>query len=129
MVSKTVHQREPKPDGAPVDPLADERREVGPPECAYITVKLGRKGPYTSTHVNAVYEMVQDMGPPGEFYCVTDDAEGLKGEIIPLRPHLSRQFPGWFQKLCLFREDPWGITKPFLYLDLDVVLDRDWETQ
>ena len=52
------------------------------------------------------------------FVCITDDPVGLECETAPI----DSDYRGWWQKVTLFRREPYGIKGWMLYLDLDVVV-------
>lgn len=87
-----------------------------------ITVKWGTK--YSSEDVNNVYKMVKkNLDLPFEFYCFTEDADGLDKDIKVIENTLEYDLDGVWNKLLLFKEDlmPKGIK---LYLDIDIVIQN-----
>ena len=85
-----------------------------------VCIKWGDK--YPPYYVNRLFNMiVQHTSYEIDFFCVTDDPEGLndKIKIIPL-PDLGLR--GWWYKLSLFSSDLYGFQGRFLYVDLDVVV-------
>lgn len=81
-----------------------------------LTVKFGDK--YPSSHVNKLYD---DVG--GNFYCYTDDSTDLNPNIkvIPIDDSVE----GVWHKLAMFRKDFGGIKGKIMYLDLDLVIQKD----
>ena len=77
-----------------------------------ITVKVGTK--YNSNDVNELYSSIYN-----NFYCMTDDPEGLNPNIkvIPCEEGLD----GVWNKLALFKLK----LGKLLYLDLDVTIQKD----
>lgn len=85
-----------------------------------VCVKLGTK--YGSEYVNRLAAMVRrHLSLDYTFHCVTDDPSGVHGNILEVE---EPQLPGWWQKLALFKPDPWGLQNPILFLDLDLVILR-----
>ncbi len=89
-------------------------------------LKWGTK--YDAEYVNVLYSMVKrNLTLPYEFYCITENAEGINPEIniLPLydegelRVHKQR---GWWYKLMFFKEKPWNLTGRMLFLDLDIII-------
>ena len=88
-----------------------------------VCVKWGNK--FTPEHVNRLYRMAKKkISLPFNFYCYTENSEGLNQEIkiVPLDESLDLKV--WWWKLTLFKKNdrPNGIN---LYLDLDVVIQND----
>lgn len=91
-----------------------------------LTIRWGTK--YGPDYVNRLYGMVaRHTTPPFDFWCITDDTDGLRPEIrvLPL-PELGCEMPkntlGIWGKSRLWRPDLGGPTGPVLFLDLDVVI-------
>lgn len=85
-----------------------------------ITVKVGNR--YSSDYVNKMYNMVRrNITYPYRFYCVTDNHEGLVGNIKVVPVPESISFTGWWVKPYIFKT---GLFKDGtnLYLDLDLVI-------
>jgi len=85
-----------------------------------ICLKWGAK--YSPEYVNRLYSMVSaHLTQPFDFYCMTEDASGIRGEvnILPL-PDLGLE--GWWYKLYLFSPNFFGLEGRALFLDLDVVV-------
>ncbi len=92
----------------------------------FLSIRWGTK--YGPDYVNRLYGMVaRHTTPPFDFWCITDDATGLRPEIrtLPL-PELGCEMPkntfGIWGKSRLWRPDLGGPTGPILFLDLDVVV-------
>ncbi len=90
-----------------------------------ICMKWGTK--YGSEFVNKLYGMVaRNITLPFQFYCFTDDSNGIREEVQSL-PLPSLQLPegiperGWL-KLSTFNAELAGITGTTLFLDVDVVI-------
>ena len=83
-----------------------------------LTVKFGDK--YVSSWVNKLYESTPKNK---NFYCYTDNPEGLHPDIkiIPIDDTVE----GVFHKLAMFQKDFGGIKGKIMYLDLDVVIQKD----
>lgn len=91
-----------------------------------ICIRWGEK--YGVEYANRLYAMVaRNITPPFAFYCITDRAEGLRPEIVPIPlPDLDCEMPktrqGIWGKSRLWRADLGGLTGPVLFMDLDVVV-------
>lgn len=92
----------------------------------FLSIRWGTK--YGPDYVNRLYGMVaRHTTPPFDFWCITDDAAGLRPGIraLPL-PELGCEMPkntfGIWGKSRLWRPDLGGPTGPVLFLDLDVVI-------
>jgi hypothetical protein len=85
-----------------------------------LTVKVGKA--YSSDYVNKMYSALRrNLHLPFDFYCLTDDDEGLDEDITALTPPFL--FNGWWNKLFLFSGYiPQG---KLLYMDLDQVVTGD----
>lgn len=81
-----------------------------------VTVKIGSK--YSSDYVNALYDSIYSSN----FYCYTDDSEGLNPNIKVIEP--IEELDGVWNKLALFSLDLGKV----IYLDLDVVIQGDIES-
>lgn len=55
---------------------------------------------------------------PYDFLCITDDPKDVNCRTV--KPEGESQ--GWWTKLTLFKDKPYGIEGPILYLDLDIVI-------
>ena len=82
---------------------------------------------YSPDYVNKLFCMVRrNLTKPFNFYCLTDDASGIRAEVIvkPL-PEIyvpeKNQVSPW-RKLSMFHKDLYGITGRTLFLDLDLVI-------
>tara|TARA_B110000438_G_scaffold257956_1_gene266350 strand:+ start:124 stop:786 length:663 start_codon:yes stop_codon:yes gene_type:complete len=59
---------------------------------------------------------------PFEFYCLTDNSDGLYNEVSVLDLEIEEGLKGWWYKLQLFKKDFYGLTGQAMFLDLDVVI-------
>lgn len=90
-----------------------------------ICMKWGSK--YGPEYVNRLYAMVhRHLSGPFNFVCLTDDADGIRGEVqcLPIPPlDLPKGIPerGW-NKLATFTKDLHGLRGTALFLDVDVVV-------
>ena len=85
-----------------------------------VCLKWGDK--YTCEDVNKLAYMVsQSLSKDYQFYCITEDGNGLD-ESIQTLPLFDEELEGWWHKLTLFRKDFYGLTGTTLFLDLDVVI-------
>jgi hypothetical protein len=83
-----------------------------------LCVKVGTK--YGPEYVNRLAAMVRrHLSVDHTFYCVTDDARGVETNVLEVE---EPQLPGWWQKLTVFKPEPWGLCNPILFFDLDVVI-------
>ena len=68
-----------------------------------ICLKWGTK--YPAEYVNRLYRMVnKHLTIPFEFYCLTENTEGLYSEINILDLILEEGLKGWWYKLQLFKK-------------------------
>jgi len=82
-----------------------------------LTVKWGDK--YSSEYVNTLYDTISDCN----FYCYTEDPTDLNPNInvIPI----DNELEGVWNKLSMFQKGFGGIEGKIMYLDLDVVIQKD----
>jgi len=91
-----------------------------------ICIRWGKK--YGVDYVNHLYAMVgRNITPPFDFYCITDDSDGLAPGIQPISlPNLGCEMPkvrqGIWGKSRLWRPDLGGLSGPVLFMDLDLVI-------
>ena len=86
-----------------------------------ICLKWGAK--YPSEYVNHLYRMINNhLTIPFEFYCITDDSNGLYPEVNVLDLDIEEGLKGWWYKLQLFKRDFYGLSGQAMFLDLDVVI-------
>jgi hypothetical protein len=88
-----------------------------------VCVKWGDK--FTPEHVNRLYRMAKkNISLPFNFYCYTENSNGLNQEIKIAPLDESLDLKAWWWKLTLFKRNdrPEGIN---LYLDLDVVIQNN----
>ena len=82
---------------------------------------------YSPDYVNKLFCMVRrNLTKPFDFYCLTDDAFGIRSEIIvKALPEVyvpeKNQVSPW-RKLGMFSKDLYGIGGRTLFLDLDLVI-------
>jgi hypothetical protein len=82
-----------------------------------VCLKAGSK--YGPEYVNNLqWGVARNLSQPFRFVCLTDDPAGVKWETLDLDEPLS----GWWHKVTLFKERPYGLTGRILFLDLDVVV-------
>lgn len=96
----------------------------------------GYRSTFLAEHVNTLRNMVaRHYNKPHEFVCITDDANGIDGDIrcVPLwtdhanvpSPH-SPKSPSCYRRLRAFSEEAADIIGPrFASLDLDTVVTGD----
>lgn len=82
---------------------------------------------YSADYVNKLFCMVRrNLKKPFKFYCLTDDAAGIRSEVItkPLPdlyvPEKNRVSP--WRKLSMFTESLYDIKGKTLFLDLDILI-------
>ena len=88
-----------------------------------VCVKVGTK--YKANDVNRLYRMVDlNMELPFNFYCFTDDEEGL---LLPIKKKRVYDLPlhTYWWKMTVFDKTMWDNNEPTLYLDLDVIIQND----
>ena len=69
-----------------------------------ICLKWGTK--YPAEYVNRLYRMVNNhLAIPFEFYCITENADGLYSEVNVLDLEIEEGLKGWWYKLQLFKKD------------------------
>jgi hypothetical protein len=89
----------------------------------FLVFKWGNK--YSSEYVNRLYNSIKKTySGPFEFYCFTDDADGLRCntiDISTLPNHNSKVFTAC--KLDLFNDLPFD--GPYALLDLDLLILKD----
>ena len=88
-----------------------------------VCVKVGTK--YKSNDVNRLYRMVDlNMELPFNFYCFTDDEEGL---LLPIKKKrvYDLSLDSYWWKMTIFDKNMWDNNEPTLYLDLDVIIQND----
>jgi len=82
-----------------------------------VCIKWGKR--YGPEYVNKLRAMVdRNLSAPHSFVCLTDDPTGLDCDVRQLTEPLR----GWWQKVTLFQDDPYGLTGRLMFLDLDVVV-------
>lgn len=88
------------------------------------TVKWGTK--YSSDHVNKILEQCkQFITSEFDFYCLTEDEEGLSAEVIVLPFPDGNYYEKWWNKLYLFDRNVVSQTGEKLFLDLDIVIQKN----
>jgi len=79
-----------------------------------VCVKVGTK--YGAEYVNRLGAMVgRHLSLDHTFHCVTEDPRGVDANILEVQ---ETELPGWWQKLTVFKPDPWGLRNPILFFDL-----------
>ena len=85
-----------------------------------IFVKHGDK--YSAEHVNRLFEQLHDYYPWANYYCYTDNPEGVLAKCIPCFKKPSLKF--WWNKLAMFSKD-FPVKGRCLYFDLDMDIKYD----
>jgi hypothetical protein len=116
LLSQHVPIYKTNPD-SPLDLPFMDLYQSSQPRLNVVTVKTGTG--YTADYVNRMFSMVRrNLQIPFDFYCLTENPEGLAPDIQPI--HLHEVLPRWWNKMFLFSDlIPTG---PMLYLDLDQVI-------
>lgn len=83
-------------------------------------VKHGDK--YTAEHVNVLANQLKKYYPNSEYFCYTDDAEGVDIACIPVYNKPKLRF--WWNKLAMFSKQ-FPVQGTCLYFDLDMDIKRD----
>lgn len=97
-----------------------------PDSVKIVCLKWGTK--YPAEYVNRLYRMVnKHLTIPFEFYCITENTEGLHPNINVLDLVLEEGLKGWWYKLQLFKQDFYGLTGQAMFLDLDVVITKNMD--
>jgi hypothetical protein len=98
-------------------PKADHMKDT----VKIICLKWGTK--YPAEYVNRLYRMINNhLTIPFEFYCLTDNSNGLYHEVNILDLEIEEGLKGWWYKLQLFKKDFYGLGGQAMFLDLDVVI-------
>lgn len=83
---------------------------------------------YSAHYVNTLYGMAaRNITGPFRFYCFTDDAAGIRPEVVTLPlPELGcaipPEVPGKWRKSALWGRELFGLKGAALFLDLDSVI-------
>lgn len=84
-----------------------------------VCINVGDK--YAPEYVEKLRNGVaRHLSVPYQFVCVTDRPEVYDG-VCETRQVLEG-FPGWWSKVTLFADEPYGLHGDLLFLDLDVVI-------
>lgn len=88
------------------------------------TVKWGTK--YSSDHVNKILEQCEEYTTHDfKFYCLTEDPSGLSSKIEVIPFPKENYYEKWWNKLYLFDTAVVSQTGEKLFLDLDIVIQRN----
>lgn len=88
------------------------------------TVKWGTK--YSSSHVNKIFsQCVEQITRNFKFYCITEDPIGLSDEINVLKIPEDNYYEKWWNKMYLFDTNVVWQEGEKLFLDLDIVVQRN----
>lgn len=88
-----------------------------------VCVKWGNK--YISKYANVLYDMCKkNITVPYEFYCITDDTNGLNEHIKTIKLPNDPYIKTWWSKLWMFGDD-FPLKGNILYFDLDVIVFRN----
>jgi hypothetical protein len=93
---------------------------------------LEYRSQFNATHVNVLQRMVaRHLHVPHRFVCITDDAEGIECETLPLWEDpqvygIPKTKPNCFRRLRLFAKDAADLVGPrYLSIDLDAIVCDD----
>jgi hypothetical protein len=88
------------------------------------TVKWGTK--YPSSHVNEIFKQcVKFVERNFNFYCITEDPTGLDPSIVVLKIPENNYYEKWWNKLYLFDTNVVWQEGEKIFLDLDIVVQRN----
>lgn len=90
----------------------------------FLTLKWGNK--YGPEYVNRLYRSLQHTySGPFEFYCITDNDQGLECQCLPITtlPHYNKTGIFTLVKIDLFKHLPFA--GPYVLLDLDLIIQKD----
>ncbi|MBU46509.1 MAG: hypothetical protein CMD28_03680, partial [Flavobacteriales bacterium] len=88
------------------------------------TVKWGSK--YSAKHVNKIYEScLESISSDFTFYCLTENAKGLDESIEVLPFPKDNKLEKWWNKMYLFDDNVVRQTGENLFLDLDVIIQKN----
>ena len=96
-----------------------------------LCLKYGTR--YPAHYANRLFAGVKrNLERPFEFYCCTDDPEGLESDIqiipFPENPGLKSHWPHVLVKLMLTKDGFGGLSGPTLFLDLDLVIMNELDS-
>lgn len=82
---------------------------------------------YPSEHVNILYRSIKrNYNKPFEFFCVTDDPEGLSPEIKVVKLwDKFKELGGCYRRLWMFSEEARIFGDRFIMMDIDCVIAGD----
>lgn len=81
---------------------------------------------YTHEDVNRLYKMAKkNISLPFSFCCFTENPNGLDENIIHIPLDESLDLDSFWWKMELFRPEKYPNNNPVLYLDLDVVIQKN----
>ena len=88
------------------------------------TVKWGSK--YSAKHVNKIYEScLESISYDFTFYCLTENPKGLSEDIKVLPFPKENKLEKWWNKMYLFDDNVVRQTGENLFLDLDVIIQKN----
>ena len=88
------------------------------------TVKWGSK--YSAKHVNKIYEACQEsISQDFHFYCLTENPKGLNDWITVLPFPKGNKLEKWWNKMYLFDDNVVRQKGENLFLDLDVIIQKN----
>ncbi len=91
-----------------------------------VCLKWGDK--YPAEYVNRLYRMAaKHLTIPFEFYCLTENTDGIDANINILPLEIEEGLKGWWYKLQLFKEDFYGLKGQVMFMDLDVVIVQNMD--
>ena len=88
------------------------------------TVKWGSK--YSAKHVNKIYEScLESISYDFTFYCLTENPKGLSEDIKVLPFPKENKLEKWWNKMYLFDDNVVRQKGENLFLDLDVIIQKN----
>lgn len=98
------------------------------------TVKWGTK--YSALHVNKIYDQCKEhITREFQFFCITENGDGIYDDIKVIPFPKNNYYEKWWNKLCLFDKNVVVGTGEKMFLDLDVIIQKnidvvvDFETE
>ena len=97
-------------------------------------VKWGEK--YGASHVNHLYEScLKHIKCDFDFYCLTENSKDINSDVKILSLPANNKLVKWWNKMYLFDSEIVFQKGEKLFLDLDVIIQKDidpiidWETE
>jgi glycosyltransferase involved in cell wall biosynthesis/uncharacterized Rossmann fold enzyme len=97
--------------------------ELRKPTTTFVCLNAGNYCERGAEYVNNLFDMVKRNlaeNVDGRFVCMTDDADGLHPDILPMM--LPDDIKGWWGKLYLFKDGLFPKNERMIYFDLDTLI-------